>query len=165
MDHRFITLVAALATLTASVSFAHGNASHEPRPHQYVAAQVVETAFGRQGDPSKASRAFTVEMTDRMQFTPPLLALKRGETIRITAANTGQLRHELVLGTPQEIRRHSDAMKQHPGMEHDEPHMVHVAPGQQGELIWQFTKPGEFQFAGLLPGHFEAGMVGKVVVQ
>ena len=50
-------------------------------------------------------------------------------------------------------------------MEHDEPNMAHVKPGATGEIVWQFTKAGEFQFACLIPGHFEAGMVGKVVVK
>jgi uncharacterized cupredoxin-like copper-binding protein len=31
--------------------------------------------------------------------------------------------------------------------------------------VWQFTQPGDFQFACLQPGHFEAGMVGKVAVK
>ena len=47
----------------------------------------------------------------------------------------------------------------------NEPHMTHVKPGKSGEIVWQFTRPGEFQFACLLPGHFEAGMVGKVTVK
>jgi uncharacterized cupredoxin-like copper-binding protein len=29
---------------------------------------------------------------------------------------------------------------------------------------WQFTRAGEFFYACLIPGHFEAGMVGKVTV-
>jgi uncharacterized cupredoxin-like copper-binding protein len=55
-------------------------------------------------------------------------------------------------------------MKLMPNMQHSEPHMAHVAPGANGEIGWQFTKAGEFQFACLLPGHFEAGMVGTVRV-
>jgi len=46
-----------------------------------------------------------------------------------------------------------------------EPGMAHVKPGATGEIVWQFTQAGEFQFACLIPGHFEAGMFGKVVVQ
>ena len=43
--------------------------------------------------------------------------------------------------------------------------MAHVKPGKAGEIVWQFTKAGEFQFACLQPGHFEAGMIGKVTVK
>jgi uncharacterized cupredoxin-like copper-binding protein len=56
-------------------------------------------------------------------------------------------------------------MKKFPTMEHEEPHMTHVKPGREGAIVWQFDQPGEFQFACLLPGHFEAGMVGKVTVK
>jgi uncharacterized cupredoxin-like copper-binding protein len=50
-------------------------------------------------------------------------------------------------------------------MEHDEPNMLHVAPGKTGDMGWQFTKPGEFYYGCLEPGHFEAGMVGKILVK
>jgi Cu/Ag efflux protein CusF len=49
-------------------------------------------------------------------------------------------------------------------MEHADASMAHVKPGASGEMVWQFTHAGEFQFACLQPGHFEAGMVGKVTV-
>jgi len=49
-------------------------------------------------------------------------------------------------------------------MEHDEPHMTHVGPGKRGEIGWRFNRAGTFYFACLVPGHFEAGMIGKVEV-
>ena len=56
-------------------------------------------------------------------------------------------------------------MKKHPGMEHDEPHMAHVKPGQDRRDRLAIHRPGEFQFACLIPGHFEAGMVGTITVK
>jgi uncharacterized cupredoxin-like copper-binding protein len=44
------------------------------------------------------------------------------------------------------------------------PFMAHVPAGKQGEIIWTFNRSGEFDFACLLPGHYEAGMVGKIKV-
>lgn len=38
--------------------------------------------------------------------------------------------------------------------------MAHVKPGEAGEIIWQFSKAGEYVFACLMPGHLEAGMAG-----
>jgi len=69
-----------------------------------------------------------------------------------------------VLGTMANLEAHAELMKKHPGMEHDEPNMAHVAAKHEEALVWQFDKPGEFYYACLLPGHFEAGMVGKVIV-
>ncbi len=164
MKHpRIALLAAALAGLSLSSAFAHS--SHTHGSHAPAPARVAETPYGQPGDPQKVSRTITVEMADTMRFSPATITVQRGETVRIRAVNKGKVLHELVLGTPEEIRKHWEAMKRQPNMAHDEPHMVHVDPGQRGELVWQFTRAGEFQFACLLPGHFEAGMVGKVVVR
>lgn len=161
--------VAAFALLTLSLASlparAHGDGGHGAHAAPAATSPAADTAFGRPGDASKVSRTLTVDMTDNMRFTPALLSVKRGETVRIKAVNKGQVLHELVLGTPAEIRHHAEAMKKQPDMAHDAPSMVHVAPGKDGAIVWQFTRAGEFEFACLLPGHLEAGMRGKVVVQ
>ena len=56
-------------------------------------------------------------------------------------------------------------MRRHPGMEHDEPYMSHVPAGKSAEMIWTFNRAGDFDFACLVPGHYEAGMVGKIIVR
>ena len=161
----FGRLAAAMAFLASPLAYTHGDASHAPMPHMYVASEVVATAFGRQGDPDRIDRTVTVDMTDNMRFTPDVLRVRRGDTIRLNVVNKGRVLHELVLGTPADIQAHWQAMQNHPGMAHEQPQSAHVAAGSQGEIVWQFTRPGEFQFACLLPGHFEAGMSGKVVVE
>jgi uncharacterized cupredoxin-like copper-binding protein len=55
-------------------------------------------------------------------------------------------------------------MQKFPEMEHDDPNAVMVEPGKVGELVWKFTKGGTFHFGCLVPGHYEAGMVGKFTV-
>jgi len=84
--------------------------------------------------------------------------------VRFVVANKGKLMHEMVIGTMDELKKHGELMKKHPTMEHDEPYMSHVAPGKKEDLVWQFTKAGEFYYACLIPGHFEAGMIGKIKV-
>lgn len=165
MIHRKLTWAAAVLALGASTAFAHGDAPHATPARAFDASRVEETAFGREGNPARATRTIRVEMADTMRFTPTELTVKRGETVRIVATNKGQVLHEMVLGTPDELRKHAEMMKKHPGMEHDEAHIAHVKPGASGEIVWQFTKAGQFQFACLIPGHFEAGMVGKVRVK
>jgi uncharacterized cupredoxin-like copper-binding protein len=73
--------------------------------------------------------------------------------------------HETVIGTMAELKQHYEWMKKFPDMEHDEPYMVHLKPGETGEMVWQFTNAGEFYFACLIPGHLEAGMLGKITVR
>ena len=150
--------------LSAGFAFAHGDPNVE-KHHPFDAAKVEETAFGRQGNPKKATRTIRIDMADTMRFSPAHFVVNRGETVRLVAANKGGLLHELVLGTPEDLRKHAELMKRFPEMEHDEVNMTHVRPGKAGEIVWQFTQPGEFQFACLIPGHFEAGMLGKVTVK
>jgi uncharacterized cupredoxin-like copper-binding protein len=156
-------LLAVLLTLPVAFAVqAHGEKMHAPSAIDYSKAQ--EHPFGRAADPKKAKRTVRVEMTDHMKFTPTELTVKRGEIVRFVPVNKGQVMHEMVLGTMDELEKHAELMRKHPGMEHDEPHMAHVAPGKSGEMGWQFTQAGEFFYGCLIPGHFEAGMIGKVKV-
>ncbi|MBC9175980.1 cupredoxin domain-containing protein [Pseudoroseomonas ludipueritiae] len=50
-------------------------------------------------------------------------------------------------------------------MSHDDPNAVLVNPGQTEEMVFQFTKATELEFACNVPGHYESGMVGNVVFQ
>ena len=50
-------------------------------------------------------------------------------------------------------------------MEHDDPNGKRLAPGRLREIVWRFTKAGTFEFACLIPGHYESGMNGTVVVK
>jgi uncharacterized cupredoxin-like copper-binding protein len=122
-------------------------------------------AIGQPGDRAKVSRTVNVEMSDTMRFTPPRIDVKRGETIRFVIRNSGKVRHEMVLGSTVELKEHAELMRKFPEMEHADPNHVSVDPGQTGELVWRFTRAGTFDFACLQPGHFEAGMVGKVAVR
>jgi len=157
------------AILAATVvGFAQPALSHDDAKHQQHAARPVsseEKPFGREGDPKRVSRTINLDMSDQMRFTPAELTVKQGETIRFRVKNSGKTMHEMVLGTMKDLKEHSDMMKKHPGMEHDEPYMTHVAPGKMQTLVWQFTKSGEFHYGCLIPGHFEAGMVGKINVK
>lgn len=157
-------LALALSTVTlSSIAHAHGAAGHD-KPHAMAPISPEETAFGKQGDPKKVTRTITIDMLDTMRFGPADLRIKQGETIRFVVRNKGKMMHEMVLGTMEELKEHGAMMQKHPDMEHDEPHMTHVGPGKKENMIWHFTKTGEFHYACLLPGHFEAGMVGRITV-
>ncbi|HNE70602.1 MAG TPA: cupredoxin family protein [Giesbergeria sp.] len=123
-----------------------------------------ETAIGKPGVAAKASRTITIEMGDNMRYTPSNIQVRRGETVRLLVKNAGQVKHELSLGTEKELLEHLEQMKRFPDMEHDEPGKLTLAPGTQGEIVWQFTKAGTVNFACLIPGHYEAGMKGAIQV-
>lgn len=157
------TLVCLSFVIAPGVTFAHGD--KHGKSQKPVAISTEEKAFGRQGDPKLASRTISIDMADTMRFMPASISVKRGETIRFIVRNKGKLLHEMVIGTKKDLAEHAELMKKHPNMEHDEPYMAHVDPGKQETMTWQFTKAGEFYFACLIPGHFEAGMIGTIVVQ
>lgn len=161
MLRSFVAAIAAILA-TTGVALAHGEKPHASKGIDYSKAE--QHPFGRAADPKKAKRTVRVEMVDQMRFLPAEIKVKRGEIVRFVPVNKGQVLHEMVLGTMDELKKHAELMRKHPGMEHDEPHMAHVAPGKRGEMGWQFTQAGEFYYGCLIPGHFEAGMIGKVIV-
>ena len=158
-----ITAGLAAAAFSAGAALAHGEKPHAAKSIDYSKAEPKP--FGIAADPGKAKRTIRVGMSDGMRFTPAAITVKQGETVRFVAHNKGKVLHEMVLGTMDELKEHAELMRKFPGMEHDEPHMAHVNPGKSGEIGWRFTKAGTYYFGCLIPGHFEAGMIGKIVVE
>lgn len=138
-------------------------------------------AFGHAAQASDATR--TVELTlGDMYFEPKSVAVKAGETVRFVLVNKGQLLHEFNLGDAAQHAAHQQEMLKmvasgmltatgmnHAGMDHgdgamkhDDPNSVLVEPGKTAELTWTFTAPTDLEFACNLPGHYQAGMVGKI---
>ena len=153
----------AIACVVASLGMnASAHENHKPTQKRDISSD--EHPWGREGDPLKAVRTIKVDMADSMRFTPSQVKVKAGDTIKFAVHNTGKVMHEMVIGTEEELRKHADLMKKYPGMEHDEPYMAHVKPGGKEEFAWTFTKPGTFMFGCLIPGHWEAGMKGTIVV-
>lgn len=158
---KFFSIAAAAAAFSLAAAPSHADAGH----HHATAHGADEEAFGREGDPKLVTRTITVEMSDAMRFTPASIDVKRGETVRIVALNQGKMAHELVLGTLAQLKAHGEAMRKNPEMEHADPYMLSVKPGEKKDMVWQFSQAGAFDFACLLPGHMEAGMVGKIAVK
>lgn len=143
----------------AADSVAHGSASAAMHEHAH------QPGAGGPGDPAKADRTIEIAMRDTMRFDPASLSVKAGETVRLHIVNAGEVRHELVLGSMHELQEHAAMMRSMPGMKHDEPNALSLAPGKQGDLVWQFGDAGTVDFACLEPGHLEAGMKGTISVR
>lgn len=155
-------------TLLLGLAASGGVRAHGPQHHHGsapAAAKKEQKPWGIAGDARAVSRTVDIAMGDNMRFKPDRIEVREGQTLRLVVRNRGQLLHEIVIGTRAELDTHAALMKKHPGMEHDEPYMAHVNPGQRGEIVWHFNRAGEFDFACLIPGHYEAGMVGRLVVR
>jgi uncharacterized cupredoxin-like copper-binding protein len=150
------------ALISASLALAHGDAGHKKTISEPVRKE--QKPWGIAGDAKAVTRTIEIRMSDKMRFTPDVIEVREGETIRLVHRNGGKVMHEFVLGTKQELEEHAALMLKFPTMEHDEPYMAHVAAGKKGEIVWTFNRTGEFDFACLIPGHYQAGMVGKVRV-
>jgi uncharacterized cupredoxin-like copper-binding protein len=152
------TLVFSLAVLAGPVLAGAGAPGHS---HAGFSA-------GEPGNPKKPSRDVVITMHEgdgKMIFNHNYVEVRRGEQIRFVLKNMGDLEHEFVLATIKDNDKHAELMQKYPEMEHDDPNAKRVAAKKTGELVWRFTKPGEYEFACLIPGHREAGMYGKVVVK
>jgi uncharacterized cupredoxin-like copper-binding protein len=164
MNTTIHTALLTLGLLALPAAHAHAPAAHQNH-HAQSAASAEQKDWGIAGEPEKVQRSIEIRMTDNMRFAPKEIQIKLGETVRLVAVNAGKVLHEIVIGTPQEIKAHAEMMKKHPGMEHDEPYMAHVDPGKKGVIVWTFNRAGTFEFACLIPGHFEAGMIGRITVK
>lgn len=154
--HVTATAVAFLLTSSAVVNVAFGHEDHG------------NFSAGEPGDSKKPARIVQVTMREepgKMMFIPNRVEVKKGEQIRFMLRNSGALEHEFVLASVEDNAKHAEQMKKNPDMEHDDPNGKRLKPSGTAEIVWRFTKAGEFQFGCLIPGHTEAGMVGTVVVK
>lgn len=157
------TVAALLATVFFGVSMGALSSSRAHEDHHNFSA-------GEPGDPRKPSRTIRVIMFDdgtetNMKFEPALISVRKGEQIRFIMENSGTEGHEFILATAPENRKHAEVMRTFPEMQHHDPNGKRVPAAESDELIWKFTKSGEFEFACLIPGHYEAGMHGTIIVK
>lgn len=160
-------IAALLLALSAGNADAHGSAAHPGGAAASVSASrpaAEQQPFGIAGDPRQVTRSLSLVMSDDMRFTPAHIRVREGETLRLRLHNRGALMHELVIGSRESLDRHAALMLRFPDMEHEEPQMSHVPPGQHGEIVWRFNRAGEFEFACLIAGHYQAGMRGRITV-
>jgi uncharacterized cupredoxin-like copper-binding protein len=158
-----IAAAVAAATMPLRPRPAH---AHTDKPHSPKAGPPVKEQkdWGIGGDAKRVNRSIAVGMADTMRFTPERIEVHQGETLKFVVRNTGKVMHEFVIGTKAENARHAEMMVKFPNMEHDEPYMAHVPPGKTGEIVWTFNRSGEFEFACLIAGHYQSGMVGTIMV-
>lgn len=138
---------------------AHGHGDH--------ADEHAEVMIGKPGEAADVTRTIDVTMREtddgEMLFEPTSFEIAKGETIRFNVMNKGELEHEFVIDTLEGNAEHKVAMEKM-DMEHDDPNSVRLDEGGSGEVIWTFSNAGTFEFACLIPGHYESGMHGPITV-
>jgi uncharacterized cupredoxin-like copper-binding protein len=154
-------LMLAAALAVSGGAMAHGDSAHAKKAGL---VKKEQKDWGIAGGLKAVKRIIEIGMSDAMRFTPDRIDVRQGETVKFVVRNSGAVLHEFVLGTKKELDEHAALMVKFPTMEHDEPYTAHVDPGKTGEIVWTFNRAGEFDFACLIAGHYQAGMVGKVKV-
>lgn len=163
MKTRISALMGAAAVLAVSTSLALAGPGAAGHSHRTFAA-------GEPGDAKKpVARTIEVTMKEtddaKMLFEPNRVEIKRGEQVKFVLKNHGQVDHEFMLDSIENNAKHKVQMEKNPDMEHDDPNGKRLAPKGSNEIVWRFTKAGTFEFACLIPGHYESGMHGTVVVK
>lgn len=157
---KIVTILACSATTLAFAGPGHSESSASEEKPNFAA--------GQPGENHSVDRTIQVEASDRMRFSSEEWSVKPDETIRFVVSNTGQIPHEFVIDTIQGNAIHREgmmeAMAEDGMMQHDDPNSVSVAPGESGELIWTFSKSGNFEAACNIPGHYQAGMHARIGV-
>jgi len=157
----FIPLIVTLAMSGTAIA----DPGHKPGGGH---GHAEDSAWGQPADPKQPARIVQITMTEsdgKMLFIPDKIEVRKGEQIRFMLRNNAEQDHEFVLATLEANLKHAEEMKKNPDMEHDDPNAKRLTSKKTGEILWKFTKAGEFDFSCLIPGHREAGMFGKVIVK
>jgi uncharacterized cupredoxin-like copper-binding protein len=122
----------------------------------------------------QVTRSVRITLLDSMKFSPDSIQVNTGETLKFVVRNSGKLTHEMVLGNAQAIAAHAkemQAMAAAGTVGHQHAHggagamALSVPAGETREWVIKFDNAGELEIACLVPGHFEAGMKGKLIVK
>jgi len=162
---RFFLLGAIPFTWGFTALSAYAELTYDPPVTITKSRSSSERPFGREGDPRKVKRVIRIEMSDTMRYFPAELRVKRGDTVRFVLKNTGKMPHDMVIGSMDELKRRAALVKKDGESALRGAPAARVAPGGSARLVWQFTRPGEYYYGCLVPGHFDAGMIGTIIVR
>lgn len=156
---KLLTIVS-MATVLALGNSALAAGQHEGGHDEY--------AIGMKAEKTKSKRVMYITMREdgagNMIFEPKKLHFRQGETVTLNFVNKGKTDHEFVMDTNEKVIEHKAVMEKNPDMEHADDNSLRLAPGEKGQIIWNFAKSGDFAFACLIPGHYESGMHGPLKV-
>ncbi len=143
--------------------------------------------IGEKGDANNVDRTINIKMYDNY-YEPKFIEVKKGETIKFVVQNLGEMVHEYNIATKEMHIKHQPEMqklvdhgillvdkidmnkmkkmsKKDHSLSHSHANSVMVEPKKTGEIIWKFSKSITLEMACNIPGHYEAGMAGKIIIK
>lgn len=125
----------------------------------------TEFAFGSSANAANADRVIEIRTTDDLRFEPAGITVASGETATFRLTNDGALVHDFTLGDQATQDQHEAEMSEMGGMAHDEPNVATIPAGETVELTWTFGEEGTVLIGCHQPGHYAAGMTGRITVE
>jgi len=163
-----IRFILTTAILFAAVPTVQAGGSHKNGYGHAPDNRLRSRPVGHPGEMADVKETSNIIMTETDEgdvvFEPDRLSFRAGTTVRFVIRNFGSLRHEFYLDSHLGVLEHKAEMEQNPSSMHKEPNLVHIDPGKRNEIVWTFTTSGEFEFACLIPGHYEDGMSGRIKI-
>jgi uncharacterized cupredoxin-like copper-binding protein len=180
-DRRFIVrlfgflaglLILGLIAIAYVIGFSNGK--DEGRKVQPAAAQISTTetqAAPPSTTPASAAGGKALQITMSDDFFTPKDATAKAGSVTISAPNTGQLVHELVLAKtdadPSKLPTTSDGSVDEAKLEsagRDAGEIADVTPGGTKKGTFKLT-PGKYVMFCNVPGHYAAGMYGTITAK
>lgn len=128
-----------------------------------IAVVLVLAACGGDEDgPGDAQTSFTVEMSD-FAFEPSDVAVPPGEEITVTLNNVGSVDHNwVVLASGVQIEAESEIPEDRTGFELVASSVIEA--GDSATITFTAPDRGVYQIICDVPGHYTAGMEGRLGV-
>ena len=143
--------------------------------------------IGEKGNPDNIDRTIKIKMYDNY-YEPNFIEVKKGETIKFIVQNLGEMVHEYNIATKEMHIKHQPEMqklmehgillvdridmvkmkemsKKDHSLSHSHSNSIMLEPKKIGIIIWKFSKDINLEIACNVPGHYESGMVGKIVLK
>jgi uncharacterized cupredoxin-like copper-binding protein len=126
-----------------------------------VAAAGASGTHGTSGD-ILGPGVITVHIDiEHSRFSPTLVHVRPHTEARFVIANHDPIGHEFIIGGPAVHARHANGHEaSHPPV----PGEVSIPPETTASTTYAFHAVGPMEFACHLPGHYQYGMHGHVVV-
>ncbi len=119
--------------------------------------------------------------TENMKFEPAIVTVKVGQTVRLRLDNHDAFLHDYTVDEPEFVVLAADGAV-HDDDESEAAHddddevdpaaqvslsPLHIAAdgNEHAELVFEASEPGEYVFYCSVPGHLEAGMEGKFIIE
>jgi uncharacterized cupredoxin-like copper-binding protein len=147
-----------------------------------VSLLLLTSCSGAAATKAGSPRVIAVQIRE-FGYSPTSITLRANEVVKLELRNTGTLEHEVQTGENAQPGRGfaTDALAGvdvlvdgasraagsdgHAGHDHGQ-FMLAVGPGKTASATFTVpSRPGTYEFGCFIPGHYEGGMKGSLIIQ